>query len=104
MKLNIYKNQQEVAKTYEADAYDLMYGTVEDVLDILDGVSDDITDDDFLMLIRKSMPKLNHLLLDVFPGLTEEELKHVKLKELIPVFFEIFSFVKDSISFNQEKN
>ena len=28
MKINIYKNQREVEKTYEVDNYDLMYGTV----------------------------------------------------------------------------
>ena len=32
MKLNIYEKKQ-VIKTYEADAYDLMFGTLEDVAD-----------------------------------------------------------------------
>ena len=36
MKLNVYKSQTEIEKTFEADAYDLMYGTVEDILGILD--------------------------------------------------------------------
>ena len=33
LELNIYKNQKEVEKTYRTEAYDLMYGTVEDVVD-----------------------------------------------------------------------
>ena len=40
MKLNTYKNQNEVEKTFEIEAYDLMYGTVEDLLNILDGVTE----------------------------------------------------------------
>lgn len=45
MKLNTYKNQNEVEKTFEIEAYDLMYGTVEDLLNILDGVTDNGADD-----------------------------------------------------------
>ena len=39
MKLNIYgkvDGKKEVVKTYEAETYDLMYGTVEDFLQLLD--------------------------------------------------------------------
>ena len=36
MKLNIYKTQTEIEKTYEVDAYDLMYGIVEDVLNVIE--------------------------------------------------------------------
>ena len=35
MKLNIYENKK-VIKTYEADTYDLMYGTVTDLVKALD--------------------------------------------------------------------
>ena len=39
MKLNIYKKEngkKVIAKTYEAETYDLMYGTVEDFLNLID--------------------------------------------------------------------
>ena len=36
MKLNIYKNQKEIEKTYTIDDYDIMYGTVEDILSVFD--------------------------------------------------------------------
>ena len=98
MKLNVYKNQKEIEKTLEVEAYDLMYGTVEDILDILDGVSENMSDDDLLKLVTANRGKINDLLLDVFPDATEEDLKRTKVKELIPIFLEIFSFVQNSFA------
>lgn len=105
MKLNIYANQRDIEKTYEADAYDLMYGTVEDVLDVLDGLTGkDATNEDFIRVINENRAKLNELLLDIFPDLQEEELRKVKVKELIPLFLELFSFVQDSLQGSKAKN
>ena len=105
MKLNIYANQRDIEKTYEADAYDLMYGTVEDILDVLDGLTGkDATNEDFIRVINENRAKLNELLLDIFPDLQPEELRKIKVKELIPLFMELFSFVQDSLTSSQAKN
>lgn len=100
MKLNIYKNQREIAKTYEVDNYDIMYGTVEDVFDVLEGMEDTKTDGDILKLVQDNRTKLNDLLLDIFgsEGLTKEELKMVKVKELVRVFIDLFTYVTTSFT------
>lgn len=102
MKLNIYKNQKEIEKTYEVDAYDIMYGTVEDVFEILDGMENMKTDGEILKLIQLNRKKLNKLLQDIFEDLTDEELRQIKIKELVPLFLDLFKYVKDS--FGTEKN
>lgn len=104
MKLNVYKNQKEIKKTYVVDEYDIMYGTVEDILDVLDGMEDMKTDGEILKLIQKHRKKLNKLLLDIFEaeGLTEEELRFIKLKELVPLFLDLFDYIRSS--FGTEKN
>ena len=103
MKLNVYKNQKEIEKTYAIDTYDLMYGTVEDILGIFDEV-DDFTDNMKLFsVIQKNRTKLNDLLLDIFPDMTEDDLRKIKLKELVPLFIELFNYVKNSFG-NPEKN
>jgi hypothetical protein len=103
MKLNVYKNQKEIEKTYSIDTYDLMYGTVEDILAIFDDV-DDLSDNMKLFsVIQKNRTKLNDLLLDIFPDMTEADLRKIKLKELVPLFIELFNYVKDSFG-NPEKN
>ena len=102
MKLNVYKNQHEVEKTFEVDTYDLMYGTVEDVLSIFDEV-DDLHDNMKLFgVIQKNRTKLNDLLLDIFPDMTEDDLRRIKLKELIPLFMDLFDYVR--VTLGSEKN
>lgn len=100
MKLNIYKSQKEVEKTYEVDTYDIMYGTVEDIFEVIENGMDDVMDDEnkLLMMIVENRSKLEDLLLDIFSeeGLTKEELRKVKVKEMIPLFFELFAYVKKS--------
>ena len=102
MKLNIYANQHDIEKTYEIEAYDLMYGTVEDIFEVLDGMENMNTDVEMLKVIQKNRSKLNNLLKDVFPELTDDELRKIKIKELVPFFVELFGYVVQS--FGSEKN
>lgn len=105
MKLNIYKNQKEIEKTYTVDAYDLMYGTVQDILAILDAVDLQNMNDTSKILdaIKDNRTKVEDLLLDIFgsAGLTPDELRRMKIKELIPLFMDLFAYVKKSF---EEKN
>ena len=102
MKLNIYKDQKTIEKTYQVDEYDIMYGTVQDILEVLDGIEDMTTNSEILKLIQKNRKKLNGLLLDIFDGLTEEELRRIKIKELVSLFMDLFKYVQES--FGSEKN
>ena len=102
MKLNIYKNQNEIEKTYEIDHYDIMYGTIEDALAIFDEI-DDLNDNmQIFKVIQKNRVKLNDLLKDIFPDLTDDELRRIKVKELVPVFMGLFTYIQQS--FGAEKN
>ena len=98
MKLNVYKNQKEILKTVEVDSYDIMWGTVEDVLEILEGITDLEDKNMILKVITQNRSKLDDLLLDIFSeqGLTKEDLKTVKVKELFPLFVELFNYVGTS--------
>lgn len=102
MKLNIYKNQKEIEKTYTIDDYDIMYGTVEDILSVFDEIEDLHDNMQIFKVIQKNRSKLNDLLKDIFPDLTDDELRRIKLKELIPVFMGLFTYVQTS--FGAEKN
>lgn len=97
MKLNIYKNQKEVEKTYQVDNYDLMFGTVEDILGIFDEIDDMSDNMQIFNAIRHNRSKLNDLLKDIFPELTDDELRRTKLFELVPVFIGLFGYVKASL-------
>lgn len=100
MKLNIYKNQKEIAKTFEVDNYDLMYGTVQDILTIMDDLDDFNDNTKLIELIQKNRTKLDDLLIDIFSpvGMKPEDLRMIKIKELIPVFVDLFNYVKESFT------
>ncbi len=99
LKINIY-NKKEITKTYTNDTYDLMFGTVEDFMDLIN--VDELktgSDQEIIMLVGKAVPKgmgtIKALLKDVFEGMTDEELKHTKVKEITKVLVNI---VKSSIT------
>ena len=96
--LNVYKadNKNEVEKKYETDTLDLSFGTVEDIMDIID--IDKINDKVELgKMIFSAFKQLKPFLQDVFPGLTEDEIKRTKVKEIIPLFISIFNFALSEI-------
>ena len=102
MKLNIYLNQKQIEKTYSIDHYDIMYGTVEDILAIFDEIEDLSDNMQIFKVIQKNRVKLNDLLKDIFPELTDDELRRITLRELVPLFMGLFTYVQ--ASFKTEKN
>lgn len=96
MQLNIYE-KKKVIKTYTADTYDLMFGTVEDIsdavnLDEMKTGSDVEVFQAVVKLITGSKETVKDLLKDVFDGLTDEELRNTKVKEQAQVLVEIVNY------------
>ena len=96
LKLNIYE-KKKVVKTYTAETYDLMFGTVEDLLDVID--IDNIQAGDRTELLKaiakvlaRSMDIVKPLLKDIFEGLTDEELRNTTLKNIINVLAEVIAY------------
>lgn len=90
--LNIYDDKGiEVVKTLNAGAYDLMFGTVVQLMDLLNIEN---IDDKMQMLktIYSAWNEIKVVLSGVFPEATEEDWKHVKVKELLPVIIDIAKF------------
>ncbi|MEG2933978.1 MAG: hypothetical protein RR842_10395, partial [Gordonibacter sp.] len=89
MTLNVRKGGK-VEKTYIAETYDLMWGTMEDVLACVDFETISNTNDansaTLLSAVGKmvmgSMGQVKPLLKDIFPGLTDAEIRCVAVKEI----------------------
>ena len=102
MKLNIY-DHKEVIKTYEANEYELMFGTVEDMIDAakLDKIESG-TDAEIVMaatnLVTTSMDTVKDLLKDVFDGLTDDEIRHTMVSEIINVIVDVIRYAISQIS------
>lgn len=102
LKLNIYE-KKKIVKTYTAETYDLMFGTVEDLIDLID--LDKLktgSDVELLKLVgdvvMKGLNVIKPLLKDIFDGLTDEELRNTKTSDIAVVLVEIVKFTIAQIS------
>jgi len=101
MKLNIY-NKKEKTKTYEADTYDLMFGTVEDISNLIDlDIIQKGDNAEIVKLVGKvvlnSMDTVKGILKDIFVGITDEELKNTKVAEIIQVAIEVGKYTIEQL-------
>lgn len=95
--LNIYNDKKKVEKTYEVESYELMYGTVEDFISIIDfDKVDDQTE--LAKMVVNGMGKLKPLLKDVFPEITDDELRRAKVSELVQCIVQIAQSVAETIN------
>ena len=102
LKLNIYE-KRKIIKTYTAETYDLMFGTVEDLLDVMD--IDNIQADNRTELLKAVAKVLAHsmdivkpLLKDVLEGLTDEELRNTKIREIVDALSNIVTYSINQIT------
>ena len=90
IELKIYKkdSKKEIEKTYSVEGYELMLGTVEDFMSVIDieKLGDNI---EAAKMLLKCYKQLMPLLKDIFPEVTDEELKRVKVNELVETFMQL---------------
>lgn len=104
LKLNI-KNGNEVIKTYTADTINFSFGIIEDVLDAID--PDNIKSGDNFAKIGmgiKIAKQVKPFLKDMFPGLTDEELRGVGYQDIFEIFKGVYKYAMEELGNAVEKN
>lgn len=108
MKLNIY-NKKQIVKTYTADTYDLMFGTLEDVAEAVH-LDDMKTGSDTELLtmamnfVMHSMDTVKDLIKDIFEGITDDELRNTKVAELADVLLDVIKYTLSQMGKLKTKN
>jgi len=108
MKLNIY-DKKKIVKTYSVDTYDLMWGVVEDVANAikLDELKTG-NQDEIIKLVANFVVSgrdtVNYLLKDIFDGITDEELRCVRVSEIVTVLVDVVKFTIAQLGKMTEKN
>ena len=108
MKLTIYESKKPV-KTYTAETYDLMFGTVEDIaeamnLDNLRTGSDVEIIGLAVDLIKRNMAAVKDLLKDIFEGLTDDEIKHARVRDIARVLLDVVKYTIGQLKTGDSKN
>ena len=108
MKLNVYE-KKKVVKTYTADSYKLLLGTVEDVsnavkLDELKtGSKAEILSMAF-NLVKNSYSVAKDLMKDIFDGITDEDLRHCAVDEIAVVIADVITMTIGQLNLGFGKN
>lgn len=95
--LKIYRNG-EVEKVYTASEIDILFGTVEDLINLIDTdrLSGSRGDMDFIsavaQLLKGGFAEVKSLLKDLFPGVTDDELKRTKTKEIAQILIMVVKY------------
>lgn len=87
--LPIYDDDGNVVKTYTSHDFDLMTGTCEDILKVLDidKIMDKMTDSnelgkEIIRIVLTGYNSFRPYIFKAFKGITEEEFAHTKMKEV----------------------
>lgn len=102
--LKIYDGKT-VVKTYTAESIDFSFGVIEDVLDALD-FEHMTTQAEIGTMIVKASKQLKPFLMDIFDGVTAEEIRHTRLQNLIEVFRGLYQYATAELgaAAGEEKN
>lgn len=88
-------NRKVIEKVYETDELYIPFELIINVLEQLD-IEGDKTE--LGMVILKNLKVLKPLTLEIFEGLTAEELGRVNSFDLVDLFFEILIYAKEQMS------
>ena len=88
--LKIYEGK-EVIKTYTAETLDFSFGVVEDILDALD-FEHMSNQSEIAVMIVKASKQLKPFLMDIFDGVTADEIRHTRMQNLIEIFRGLYQY------------
>lgn len=97
LNLNIYKGKT-IEKVHTANEFDIMFGTVEDLIALIDTdkLSGDVTDTDFIaavaVLLKGGFGQVKNLIFELFPDVTEEELRRTKMKDVLGILVDVLKY------------
>ena len=96
--LNIYEGKK-VVKTYKAQTIDFSFGVVEDVLDALNFESMKTgSNTEIASMVIKCSKQLKPFLMEIFDGLTADEVRHTHIQDIIKVFKDLYRYATNEIS------
>lgn len=96
--LKIYKSNggKDVEKTYTAETIDFSFGIIEDILDALnlENMSNKL---ELGAMILKCSKQLKPFLKDLFPGVTDDEIRRTRVQNLIEIFRGLYEYATEEL-------
>lgn len=106
--LRIYANDGSVAKVYTTDKFDVRMGTINAIVSILKPEELDLNNKKAVGLaIMSAWGQVTPMLIDMFPGLTSDEVENVKISNVIEIGRQLFAYLNEELGLiggDKEKN
>ena len=89
-------------KPYTAESIDISFGTMEDIINVLD--FDNLSDTKQIgVAVLKASKQIKPFLKELFPEVTDEELRTVKTSNIIGIFKRIYKYATEELGNLNEK-
>lgn len=89
-------------KTYTTESIDISFGTMEDIINVLD--FDNLSDTNQIgVAVLKASKQIKPFLKELFPEVTDEELRTVKTSNIIGIFKRIYKYATEELGNLNEK-
>lgn len=89
-------------KTYTTESIDISFGTMEDIINVLD--FDNLNDTKQIgVAVLKASKQIKPFLKELFPEVTDEELRTVKTSNIIGIFKRIYKYATEELGNLNEK-
>ena len=83
-------------KTYTTESIDISFGTMEDIINVLD--FDNLSDTKQIgVAVLKASKQIKPFLKELFPEVTDEELRTVKTSNIIGIFKRIYKYATEEL-------
>lgn len=110
LKLHIYKGR-EIEKTYTAETYDLLSGTVEDIMELIDidklsnSKNDIALITEVVKMLKGAFGLVKPLIKEIFDGITDDEIRRTSFKEVAHLLINVSTYgLAEMAGIGGEKN
>lgn len=110
LKLHIYKGR-EVEKIYTAETYDLLSGTVEDIMELIDidklsnSKNDIALITEVVKMLKGAFNLVKPLIKEIFDGITDDEIRRTSFKEVAHLLINVSTYgLAEMAGIGGEKN
>ena len=96
IKLPVRNKKGEVVKNAEAMTPAIYFGTISNLMELLD-IDDTTSSMELLKKVSTAWKEIVEILSDVFPEVTDDEWKYIRLNDLVPVVLQVIRYTFSEI-------
>lgn len=87
----VRNKQGDVIKNVTAHTFSIYYGTIADLMDVID-ITDDTPSFEVLKKVTGAWGQVTKILGEIFPDMTKEDWKYVRFNDLVPVVLQVIKY------------